>query len=159
LFAYRRQRRTPYECLPLLAGLAQAGYYEQRTFGEKYGDEALTVLEDLSGMQTARRLRRFCGRLASLVVGIAVAVVRFAITPKRERYYPCSEVVISLLSTATTLAGAASLSLDAERATRVTDSIEPFSVLPARLTPVGIYQFCRALQEIGRENEAAAFEQ
>jgi hypothetical protein len=159
LLVYRRERRTPYECVPLLAALAQAGYYEERVWGERYGDEALTVLEDLSGIGTARRLRRFSGRLGGLVLGIVFAMIRYFITPKRERNYSFSQLIVCLLSTATTLAGTASLSLDPERAARVADAIEPFSVLPDRLTPAGIYQFCRALQEIGRENEAAAFEQ
>jgi hypothetical protein len=159
LFVYRRQRRTSYECMPLLAALAQAGYYEERLWGERYGDEALTVLEDLSGIGNARRLGRFLGRLGGLVLGLVIALIRYLITPKRERRYSFSQIIVCLLSTVTTLAGTASLSLDPERAARVADAIEPFSVLPARLTPAGIYQFCRALQEIGRENEAVAFEQ
>jgi hypothetical protein len=159
LFVYRRQRRTPYECVPLLAALAQAGYYEERMWGERYGDEALTVLEDLSGVGTARRLRRFSGRFFGLVFGIVFASIRYLVTPKRERNYAFSQLIVCLLSTATTLAGTASLSLDPERAARVAASIEPFSILPDRLTPAGIYQFCLALQEIGRENEAVASEQ
>ncbi|HEX3596023.1 MAG TPA: protein kinase [Polyangiaceae bacterium] len=158
LLVYRRERRTPYERMPILAALAQAGYYEERIWGERYGDEALSVLEDLSGIDTARRLRRFCGRLLGLVLGILFALLRYRITPRRERPYSFVEVVSCLLSTVTTLAGTASLSLDPARAARVADTLEPFSVLPERLTPVGIYQFCRALQEIGRENEAVAFE-
>src|SRR5262249_41040950 len=74
-----------------------------------------------------------------------------------ERSYPFGQVLVHLLSTVSTLAGTASLSLDAERATRIADVLEPFAVLPERLTPVGIYQFCRGLQEIGRENEAVAY--
>lgn len=158
LGVYRRQRRSAYERMPLLAALAQAGYYEERKWGERYGDEALSVVEDLSGIDSARRLRRFFGRLLSLVVGLLVAMFRYRITPRRERPYSFVEIISCLLSTTTTLAGAAALSLDPERAERVADALSPFSVLPARLTPVGIYQFCRALQEIGRENEAEVFE-
>ncbi|HEX4340126.1 MAG TPA: protein kinase [Polyangiaceae bacterium] len=158
LGVYRRERRTKYERMPILGALAQAGYYEERIWGERYGDEALSVLEDLSGIDTARRLRPFCGRFIGLIVGILFALFRFRITPKSERNYPFFEVMSCLFSTVTTLAGTASLSLDPERAARVADALEPFSVLPERLTPVGIYQFCRALQEIGRENEALAFD-
>jgi hypothetical protein len=158
LALYRRQRRSAYERMPLLASLAQAGYYEERKWGERYGDEALSVVEDLSGVDSARRLRRFCGRFAALVIGVLTALLRYWITPRRERPYSFHEIIACTMSTATTLAGAAALSLDPERAERVADALEPFSVLPARLTPVGIYQFCRALQEIGRENEAAVFD-
>ena len=57
----------------------------------------------------------------------------------------------------TTLTGAASLSLDAERAARTAELLEPFAILPKRLTPAGIWRFCKGLQEIGRENEANAY--
>jgi hypothetical protein len=158
LEVYRRQRRTAYERMPILAALAQAGYYEERVWGVRYGDEALSVVEDLSGIDTARRLRRFSGRLVALVLGISFALLRYWITPRRERPYPFVEIVACLLSTATTLAGTASVSLDYERAARVARSLEPFAALPEHLTPVGIYEFCRAVAEIGNENEAEAFE-
>ena len=158
LDVYSRQRRSVYERLPLLAALAQAGYYEDRCWGEWYGDEALDVLDDLSGLRTARRLRRFVGRWLSLVIGILFAVVRFRMTPRCERKYSFGKILIQLFGTVTTLTGAAALSLDAERAARTAALLEPFAVLPKRLTPAGIWQFCRSLQEIGRENEAEAYE-
>ncbi len=158
LKVYRRQRRSVYELMPLLGALAQAGYYEQRVWGDRYGDEALHVLEDISGLRTAKFLRRYCGRLLSLIVGLLLAVVRFRLTDPRERPYSFAEVLVHLMGTVTALAGTASLSLDSERATRVADTLEPFSILSERQTAVGIYRFCRSLQEIGREHEASAYE-
>lgn len=158
LHVYRRHRKSTYRRMPLLAALAQAGYYEERSWGELYGDEALDVLEDISGLRTARRLRPFCGRWISLLFGIFFAVVRFALTPRAERKYSFAQVLVQLMSVVTTLSGAASLSLDSDRAERVADTLEPFSVLPEKLTPVGIYQFCRGLGEIGRDNEPVAYE-
>lgn len=158
LGVYRRERRSIYERMPLLAALAQAGYYEERSWGERYGDEALDSLEYISGIRTARRLRRFLGRWLSLIVGILIAVLRFSFVPRSERKYSFANVLVHLFGTVTTLAGTASLSLDSRRTERVADVLEPFSVLPEKLTPVGIYQFCRALREIGRDNEAAAYE-
>jgi hypothetical protein len=40
----------------------------------------------------------------------------------------------------------------------VAQSLEPFSILPERLTPVGIYQFCNGLAEIALENEVQAYQ-
>jgi hypothetical protein len=54
------------------------------------------------------------------------------------------------------LTGAAAIALDVSRAERVAHAIEPFAHLPERLTPVGIWQFCTALKEIGRDNAAIA---
>ena len=85
------------------------------------------------------------------------AMVRFHLSPKRERNYPFREVTVQLFGVVTTLTGVASLCLDAERAARVAQVLEPFSVLPERLTPVGIYQFCRGLQGIGQEHQVSTY--
>jgi hypothetical protein len=157
LKAYARHRRSIYERMPLLAALAQAGYYEERAWGELYGDQALDVLEDLSGLRTARRLRRFCGRRLSLVFGILTAFLRYVLTPRRERKYSFATILIQLLGAVTTLTGAAALSFDDQKADRIAEVLEPFSVLPERLTPRGIYEFCRSIKEITRDNEAQAY--
>lgn len=156
LEVYTRQRRSAYERMPLLGTLAYAGFYENPVWGDRYGDQALDVLQDISGLATARRLRRFCGGFFSLMFGLWSAYVRFLLTPKRERPYSFREVIIQLLGTATTVTAVAASSLDAERAQRVAQVIEPFSVLPDRLSPVGIYQFCVGLQQIARERQAEA---
>lgn len=158
LSVYGRRRRSIYERLPLLAALAQAGYYEDRRLAERYGDAALDVLDDVCGLRSARRLRPFLGRFLSLVLGMLLAFVRFKLAPSRERPYTFFSVLIHLFGTVTTLTGTAALSLDTERSTQVAELLEPFSVLPERLTPVGIYQFCRGLREISRDNEAVAYD-
>jgi hypothetical protein len=158
LKVYKRHRRSVYERMPLLAALSHAGYYEDRGWGELYGDEALDACEDLSGVRTARSLRRFLGRWLSMVVGIVLAFFRFHLTPKRERGYQFHEMLVQLFGAVTTLTGTASLSLDVARATRVTQVLELFSMLPKRLAPVGIYEFCVGLREIGRERQARAYE-
>ena len=158
LKVYGKYRQSVYNRLPLLAVLAQAGYYEDRLWAERYGDEALYLLDDLTGLRAARRLRRFCGRFLGLVIGVLFAVIRFQIRPHEERRYGFDKMLVQLFATVTALAGVASLSLDAERAGQVAEVLEPFSILPEKLTPVGIYQFCRGLREIARDNEGAAYE-
>jgi hypothetical protein len=158
LDVYARHRRSVYERMPLLAALAQAGYYEDRSWGVRYGDAALDVIEDISGLRTARRLGRVLGRWLGLVLGILIALLRFKMTPVRERPYSFAQVLVQLFGTVTTLAGTASLTFDIDRTARIADILEPFSVLPERLTPVGIYEFCRMLQEIGRDNQSFTYE-
>lgn len=158
LSVYDRYRRSVHQRMPLLAALAQAGFYEDRHWGERYGAQALDVLEDLSGLRTARWLRRFVGGRLGLVFGILAAFIRFQLTPRSERKYSFDKVLIQLFTAVTTLTGAAALSLDAERAARVASVLEPFAVLPQKLTPQGIYQYCRALENIAREREAEAYD-
>jgi hypothetical protein len=158
LRVYDRHRRSIHQRMPLLAALAQAGFYEDRHWGERYGAQALYVLEDLSGLRTARWLRRFIGGHLGLVFGILAAFIRFQLTPRTERKYSFDKILIQLFTAATTLTGAAALSLDAERAACVASVLEPFAVLPEKLTPVGIYHYCRALEYIAREREAEAYD-
>jgi hypothetical protein len=154
---YKKHRRTPYERLPLLAGAAQSGYYEDYAYTDRYGDEALNVIEDISGLRTARRLRRFCGALLALGIGLALAYFRFVLTPRRERSYDFTELLNSTFSTVVAMVGTATMSLDADRADRIARVLEPFAVLPERTTPRGLYDFCLGLQQIGREHQPEAF--
>jgi hypothetical protein len=158
LKVYGKYRRSVYERMPLLATLAQAGYYENRVWGDRYGDEALTVVEWLTGLSAARHLRPFVGRWLALVIGMLFAWLRFRLAPAQERKYSFKVLMTHLFGTVTTMAGVASLSFDSERSDRIATILEPFAVLPERTTPVGIYQFCLCIREIARENEAAAYD-
>jgi serine/threonine-protein kinase len=157
LKVYKRHRRSIYERMPLLSALAHAGYYEHWSWADRYGDDALDACEDLSGVRTARTLRRFFGRWLAMVVGLLLAFVRFRLVPRRERPSSFREMLTQLFGAVTTLTGTASLSLDVERATRVTQVLELFSLLPSRMASVGIYEFCLGLREIGRERQTEAY--
>ncbi len=148
LKVYKRHRRSIYQRMPLLAALAHAGYYEHWSWAERYGDDALDACEDLSGVRTARSLRPFLGRWLSMVVGLLFAFIRFRLAPRLERASSFREMLVLLFAAVTTLTGTASLSLDIVRATRVTQVLELFSMLPKWMASVGIYEFCLGLREI-----------
>jgi hypothetical protein len=154
---YKRHRRSAYQRLPLLAAVAQAGYYEDYTIAERYGDEALDVIDDIGGMATARWLRPLVSRYLALPLALLYALLRFYLTPKRERQYPFTELLQQLFSTVVALVGTATMSLDPDRADRIARVLEPFSFLPERTAPRGIFDFCIGLQQIGREHQATAF--
>ncbi|HEX7670417.1 MAG TPA: AAA family ATPase, partial [Polyangiaceae bacterium] len=82
LKVFGKYRQSVYNRMPLLAVLAQAGYYEDRCWAERYGDEALYALDDLCGLRAARRLRRFFGRFLGLLIGVLFAVIRFQLRPR-----------------------------------------------------------------------------
>jgi serine/threonine-protein kinase len=156
LVVYKRRRRSIYARLPLLTALAYSGYYEDRAWGDTYGDEALDACEDLSGVRSARNLGRVLGKRLGLAVGLAFAYVRFKLAPAADRGYPFREMLIQLFGTVTSLTGIASSSLDAERADYVARVLDVFAVLPKRVTPNGIHEFCAALGDVAREEQAAA---
>ena len=103
----------------------------------------------------ARTLRRFLGRWLGLVVGIVLGVPALPAQRRgasgRTRSARC---LVQLFGAVTTLTGTAALSLDAERATRVADVLEPFSVLPERLDARRHLPILHGLREIGREKPA-----
>ncbi len=119
LKVFKRYRRSQYERVPLLSALAHAGYYEDRIWGERYGDEALDACEDLSGVRTARTLRPFLGRWLAMVIGITLAFLRFRLAPRRERMSSFFEMLVQLFGAVTTLTGAASVARHLERAAPV----------------------------------------
>lgn len=157
LKVYKHARRDVVERVPLLGPLSNAGYFEDYETGTRYGDEAMDALSQLSGMNLARRLR-FLGKLLSLGIALLVAFLSFYTLPKRKRRYSFFELLVHLCGTAMTETIHAILSLDADRAERCAAMIEPFSVLPRWMGPAGIHELCVAIQEVGREHQAQAYE-
>jgi len=156
LAVYSRQNRPLFQRMPLLAALGTAGYYEDRKWGERYGEQAIAAVAEMAGLTLASKLRPFLGNTLALLLGIGAAFVRFTLTPRSLRRYRFVDVIVQLIAVITTLTGVASMALDVARARRVASTLAPFAGWPARLTPVGIAEFCGALMEIGRENQAAA---
>ncbi|HEY6561678.1 MAG TPA: protein kinase [Polyangiaceae bacterium] len=158
LTVYGTHGRSLYERLPLLASLAQAGYYESRAYAERYADAALDALELVSGLRSARLLRRFLGRWLGLIAGILFAALRFFMAPRVERPYSFKQVLTHLFGTVTALSASAAVTLDSQRGERYAEVLEPFAILPARLTPVGVYEYCKGLAQIARDNGPTTYE-
>jgi hypothetical protein len=118
LDVYKRHRRSVYARFPLLTALAYAGYYEDRCWGDRYGDEALDACEDLCGLRTARSLRRIFGQWPGVIFALLLAVVRFKFSAAGDREYSFREMLTQLFGAVTTLTAVAAVSLDVERATQ-----------------------------------------
>jgi len=153
---YERRGVSPYRRLTLLAALAYAAYYEDRKWGELYGDAALAALEDACGLRTARRVARFLGPAVGLAFGVLLAFARFSMASRRDRRGGFAYLFTRLFGVVTTLSGVASLSFDGERVRRIAEVLSPFSFLPEKMAPVGVHQYCLALGALGREEPAVA---
>ena len=155
LEVYKRHRRDPYARMPLLCALALAGNFEHWQWDARYGDEALDLLDDASGMRLARRLR-FLGRYLSLMVALLVAYLRYRMTPKRDRPLSFVHLNSHMFGVVLTSVGVAAMKLDGDRAERVAQILQPYEVLPPQLTAPSVYRFCLGLQQIAREHQAEA---
>jgi hypothetical protein len=153
---YKRHGASLYRRLPLLTALAYSSYYEDRIWGERYGDEALDALEDACGLRTARRAARFFGPALGLAIGVALAFVRYQFAPKKDKSYSFGYLFTRLSGAVTTLAAVSSISFDSARVARVAQVLAPFAFLPQRMAPVGIRDHCLALGELCREEPGIA---
>jgi serine/threonine protein kinase len=156
LDVYARQGRSIYERAPLLGALAQAGYYEDRRWALRYGDEALEAVSKVAGIELAKKLQPKLGKTLGLVLALATAFVRFKLRARSLGRYGFADLLILLFGVVTTLTGVAAIALDVKNAERIASTLDPFRHLPDRLTPVGIRQFCFSLRDIGREEQAHA---
>jgi hypothetical protein len=148
LKVFKRHRRSPYECVPLLAALAQAGYFEERRWSSAYGDEALDVLDQLSGLARARRLMRVIGRLPALAIGFTLSLIAFVLTPKRERGYSYLGLLTHMFAVVIAASGSAAICLDGQRSRRVAELLSPYSVLPRFTTARLLYEYCVAATRV-----------
>lgn len=153
---YERLGRSLTERMPLLAALAHAGYYEDLRWAERYGDEALLAVEEVTGLNLARKLRPWLGQSLSLACALAVAAVRLRFRLRNRRRYGIKETLVSLFGVVTCLTGCAAMTLNPERAAALARRLEMFRHLPARLTPVGIAEFCESLAELSRDTPSLA---
>lgn len=158
LKVYRAARKSRRERMPLLSALAQAGYYEHYRWAEAYGDDALDAVDELSGLRLARRLRPFLGGLLALGIAFAIAAARHYSHSRKVRGGSFIELLVQTCCTVTALSAIAAISLNPDRCDRVAEVLKPASVLPKRIALVGIYRFCRGLQQIAREHQVEAFE-
>jgi len=157
LDVYARQGRSIYEQAPLLAALAQAGYYEDRKWALRYGEDALAAVSKVAGIDLAKKLQPKLGNTLGLFVALITAFVRFKLKVRKSSVrYGFGDLLILLFGVVTTLTGVSSIALDVQQAERIASTLDPFKHLPERLTPVGIRQFCFSLSDIGRERQASA---
>jgi hypothetical protein len=156
LSIYTRQARSAYQRLPLLTALAHSGYYTRRDLGERYGEPALNMALDLSGIALGTKLQRWLGKTPGLLLGLAIGWLRFRCAARRKRRYPFRDVVAQALSLVATLSGMHACALDAAGGKRALRALAGFAHLPEHLTAAGIRAYSQALIEIARENQAHA---
>ncbi|MET0343539.1 MAG: serine/threonine-protein kinase, partial [Polyangiales bacterium] len=73
LRVYLRHRRSDYERLPLWTAVAQAVMHDNYALYERHADATLDVLDRLSGLSLARRLRRWLGTSLGLFLSVWLA--------------------------------------------------------------------------------------
>ena len=72
---FRKANRSRTEICGVIQHLAAAGYYAERRLADLYGDEALELFAEETGLALARRTRRYVGSYIALLIGLVYAVI------------------------------------------------------------------------------------
>ncbi len=128
LAVYRAHGRSAYELVTLLGPLAMAGYYTDRKLADELGEDACAVMEEVIGLRTAARLRRFLGPRLALFASLGLGAVRFLLRGRggMNGYVRTIEMFSAAVMC---LVGTATVCLDATRAQRLAARLEPLSWL------------------------------
>jgi hypothetical protein len=153
---YRKQAHPAYLLGPLLVPLTLAGTYSDFRLSYRYGDEALDLLLDLSGLSLARKLQRFLGGRLALALGLVVAYVRFNLTGRSKAADGFREVLLGVMGIGTALLGTYSVVLDKQRARAVAERLEMLGFFPARHPVRWVHLLQRALLDMTLGDTAAA---
>lgn len=136
LAVYRREGRPKHDIARLLGPLAMAAYAVDRRLAAEYGDEAMALLGDLTGIHLASRLRPWLGVRLSLFAGLAVGFVRALVAPRGARARRGAgaaaehqHLLTMFFSCAAALTGTSTICLDRAKAKRYADMLEPLSIL------------------------------
>ncbi|HVW28154.1 MAG TPA: protein kinase [Polyangiaceae bacterium] len=128
---YRKQNRPRYELRGLLHPLAFSGYYVERRLADEYGDLALQLLGEETGIALTARLSRYVGIYIALFVGLVYAVVLHFFNG-RGGVRGLNNHISFMGGLTTSLTATSVICLDAEGAARRAVAFEPFEPLGLR---------------------------
>lgn len=122
-----RNGEDDYGKITVLGYLALSGFFTERRYAQQYGELATTMGERLLRLDLAKKLARFLGGRLALLIALIVAGV--ALARRKDRAPTVKQLVQHVITMATSLAGAAALSFDAEKVERYAEVLRPFTVL------------------------------
>jgi hypothetical protein len=155
LEAFRKQGRGKHELARLLTPLATAGFFVDRSVIETYGEEAAALMQDVLGLNLAKRLRPWLGMWLASRVGLGLGVVRFAfVVGPRKALAALKESVQLFVQLALALTGLGTVTLDAPRARRAAKLLEPLAGLGPNHAASLISEFANALAMLPEDRVA-----
>jgi tetratricopeptide (TPR) repeat protein len=141
---YRKLDRPRNELCGLIHPLAFGGYYVERRLAEQYGEEALELLAQETGLALSARLRRYLGKYLALLVGLIYAVVLHLFSG-RGGLRGLSRLIATMGGVVGSLTGAAVVCLDSAGASRIAAKFEPFEPLSLRHAGAFCYVLSKTL--------------
>jgi hypothetical protein len=148
LAVFRKCGRPAHEVAALVGPLATAAFFVDRRLATEYGEDALALLCRATGLTRAVELESTLGKRAALGVGVATATME-RLDRTGDRSPATTRELFELLFRASmSLAGVASVCLDAPAIERVLEALEPLSVLGADHGAVWVRTYCEHLRRM-----------
>ncbi len=150
---YRKLGRPRHELLGLLSPLAFAGFYVDRRLADRYGDEALALLGEETGLALTVRVRPYVGGHLGLLAGLIYALGLHCFGG-RGGVRGLSDHVAILGGLSAALTATATICLDTEGAARRAGVFEPLRILGRRHAGAFSYELSMRLVELTRDHPA-----
>jgi len=151
LVLLRAANRPEHELIAVLAPLAIAGYFADRKYSVRYGDEALAALQRVLGLNRARSLRPRLGRQLAMIAALADVGVRYAVQYRGGAGPNFQDALMLFFMAASTLAASNGLVYDYESTRRAAEVLEPFTALGSGNAVGFSYSVCSGLATAVRD--------
>ncbi|HKP58114.1 MAG TPA: protein kinase [Polyangiales bacterium] len=142
LEVFRALGRPKHELLSLYAPLALAGYYAERRYSDRYAEPTLALLQDLLGLDRARRWRRVVGRKLGLLLALGWSVLNFRWHARNPRVPSFRRAMMLLFNCVAASTGVCAVCIDSKRAHRYADVLEPMRALGRNHVATLMHDFC-----------------
>jgi hypothetical protein len=139
---FRTLGRPKHELLALYAPLALAGYYAERRYADRYAEPTLALLQDLLGLDRARRLRRVFGKKLGLLFALGGSAFSFYRHRRNSRVPSFRQAMMLLFNCVAALTGVCAVCVDSARAHRYADVLEPMRALGQNHVATLMHDFC-----------------
>jgi hypothetical protein len=149
LEVYRRLDYPKIDQARVLASIAAAGFFSDRRFVERYGEEALAMMQEVLGLTIALRWRPRIGRYLALALGFSVAFARMVLAKgPRTALQRFEEAITLFCIAAVSTTALAALTMDAPRARRVASVLDPLRALGPNSAGYVLSDYARTLAMI-----------
>lgn len=152
LSVFRAQGRPPHELVSLVAPLVAASFFVDHRLASRYGDDALALFCEATGIARAAELRKVVGKRLSLGIAVASATVDRRLSGSGAGPTSTREMLRLFLRCAVTLAGVASVCLDRDGVEKVVRAIEPLAGLGEGHGATWVYRYCVNLAHLCEGN-------
>jgi len=125
LEAFRAQKRGAHELARVLGPLVMAGYYTDRRIMEQHGEEALSVLAEVTGVARAARWRGRIGDRFALALGLGRGVFGYVRRYGWSGWSRFRDTFLLFSSACVMMVGLAVIVMDGARARRYASLLTP----------------------------------